>query len=132
MNTFVRSIYLVSRKESQLLKAGKAFVFLLVVMIFTASVTFADALKIGSKGDEVKELQSQLKKEGYFSGQITGYFGSMTEVAVKVFQAKNKMTVDGIVGAGTKKAVFGTAVTSSGKAELLDWSPKRQKSLRLA
>lgn len=49
-------------------------------------------LKKGSKGDEVKKLQSLLN--------ITpdGVFGDITERAVKEFQLKNNLTVDGIVG----------------------------------
>ena len=103
------------------MKAGKLLVFLLVVMLVTTSVTFADVLKNGSKGEDVKKLQTQLKQKGYFTGQVTGYFGSITEFAVKRFQTKSKLAVDGVVGAGTNKALFGTAGTSSGKVELLDW-----------
>ncbi len=96
-------------------------VFLLVVMLFASSVAFADVLKNGSKGEEVKELQSKLKQKGYFTGEVTGYYGSKTEDAVKRFQSKSKLTSDGVVGAGTMKALFGTTVTSSKKVELLDW-----------
>lgn len=90
-------------------------------MLFTASVTSADVLKNGSKGEAVKKLQSQLKQKGYFAGEVTGNFGSMTEDAVKRFQTKSKLEADGIVGAGTNKALFGTTGTSSKKVELLDW-----------
>lgn len=100
-------------------------------MLFTTSVTFADSLKNGSKGDEVKKLQSELKKKGYFTGQVTGYFGSLTEAAVKKFQAKSKLTVDGVVGAGTRKALFGTVETSSGKVELLDWWSEASKIFKI-
>ncbi|HWQ30084.1 MAG TPA: peptidoglycan-binding domain-containing protein [Negativicutes bacterium] len=104
------------------MRAGKVWVFFCIVVLFTTSVTFADVLKNGSQGEEVKQLQSALKKKGFFNADITGYFGSMTEEAVKRFQAKNKLTADGVVGAGTKKVLFGTtAGTSSGKVELLDW-----------
>lgn len=104
------------------MRAGKVFTFLLIVTLFTTSVTFADVLKNGSRGEEVKKLQSELKNKGFFTAEVTGYFGSLTEAAVKRFQAKSKIAVDGVVGAGTRKALFGTAAgTSSGKAELLDW-----------
>lgn len=103
------------------MKAVKVLVFLLAVTLFVSSVTFADVLKNGSKGEEVKELQAKLKQKGYFTGEVTGYFGSKTEDAVKRFQAKNKLSSDGVVGAGTMKALFGTVGTSSKKVELLDW-----------
>ncbi|KUO74700.1 MAG: hypothetical protein APF77_03685 [Clostridia bacterium BRH_c25] len=103
------------------MKVGKLFVFLLVVMLFTTTVTFADVLKNGSRGEGVKKLQTELKKKGYFTAGVTGYFGSLTEAAVKRFQAASKLAVDGVVGANTTKALFGAAGTSSGKVELLDW-----------
>jgi peptidoglycan hydrolase-like protein with peptidoglycan-binding domain len=103
------------------MKAGKLLAFLLVVMLFTTSVASADVLKNGSKGEEVKKLQSQLKLKGYFADEVTGYFGSMTEAAVKRFQTKGKLTADGVAGAGTMKALFGITWTDSKKAELLDW-----------
>ncbi|HWR62118.1 MAG TPA: peptidoglycan-binding domain-containing protein [Clostridia bacterium] len=114
------------------MRAGKIFAFLMVVMLFTTSVTFADVLKNGSRGEEVKKLQSELKKKGYFTADVTGHFGSLTETAVKKFQAESKLTVDGMVGAATTKALFGTtAGTSSGKVELLDWWSEASKVFKI-
>jgi len=73
------------------------FIFLLT------SVVFADTLQNGSKGAEVKDLQQQLKKLGYFKEEITGYFGPVTEAAVKSFQKKSGISADGVVGSGTYK-----------------------------
>ncbi len=103
------------------MKPGKILVFLLVVVLCTSSVTFADVLKNGSRGEEVKKLQTELKKKGYFTAGVTGYFGSLTEAAVRKFQTNSKLAVDGVVGVKTSKALFGTSGTSSGKVELLDW-----------
>ncbi len=54
-------------------------------------------LKLGDKGEAVKELQRLLINKNY---KLTpdGDFGKMTETAVKDFQKKNQLTVDGIVG----------------------------------
>lgn len=52
-------------------------------------------LKLGSKGNEVKALQGKLNLIE------DGIFGPITEEAVKDFQSKNGLTVDGIVGTGT-------------------------------
>lgn len=49
-------------------------------------------LKLGSKGNDVKALQSKLNLIP------DGIFGKITEEAVKDFQKKNNITVDGIVG----------------------------------
>jgi peptidoglycan hydrolase-like protein with peptidoglycan-binding domain len=54
-------------------------------------------LRQGASGEEVEELQQFLKDSGYFShDEITGYFGPLTEEAVKRFQAKQ-----GLVAGGT-------------------------------
>lgn len=114
------------------MKAERFLIFFLIVMLFTTSVTYADVLKNGSKGVEVKKLQSELKEKGYFTADITGYFGSLTESAVKRFQVKSKLTSDGVVGSYTKKALFGTtAGTSSGKIELLDWWTEASKVFKI-
>jgi N-acetylmuramoyl-L-alanine amidase len=60
-------------------------------------------LKLGIKGERVKELQLLLKEHGFWpAGQgITDYFGPVTKKAVVDFQRKNKLKVDGIVGPAT-------------------------------
>ncbi len=50
---------------------------------------FRKKLKRGDRGGEVKKVQNFLRKKGYFKYQKdTGYFGSITEQAVKDFQSK--------------------------------------------
>ena len=56
-------------------------------------------LKKGSRGEEVKQLQTAL---GIGSD---GVFGSGTETAVKKFQKDNGLAVDGLVGPGTWEAI---------------------------
>jgi putative chitinase len=58
-------------------------------------------LKIGSKGDDVKKLQTKL---GLVSD---GHYGALTATAVKKWQAANGLTADGIVGPGTWNKMFG-------------------------
>lgn len=62
-------------------------------------------LKIGSRGPQVADLQKRLKALGYYSGNIDGIFGPITEQAVKKFQAAAGITVDGIVGPQTMAAL---------------------------
>lgn len=59
------------------------------------------SLKKGSKGADVKTLQSKLKELGYYSGKVDGDFGEGTEAAVKAFQKRNGLTADGKAGAKT-------------------------------
>ena len=61
--------------------------------------------KYGSRGEEVRKIQTKLKNWGYYSGGIDGIYGSKTVEAVKYFQRKNGLTVDGIAGTATLKAM---------------------------
>ncbi len=62
-------------------------------------------LKSGTTHSDVKELQQVLKNGGYFKGNTTTYFGSSTQKAVVNFQKAKGLKADGIVGAGTYKAL---------------------------
>ena len=62
-------------------------------------------LRQGSNGGEVKEVQRRLKQWGYYTGAVDGVFGAGTKKAVIAFQKKNGLTADGIVGASTYKAL---------------------------
>ena len=62
-------------------------------------------LKQGSKSEEVREMQRRLKEWGYYQGQVDGVFGAGTKKAVIAFQKKNGLTPDGVVGAQTFKAL---------------------------
>jgi N-acetylmuramoyl-L-alanine amidase len=71
--------------------------------------------KYGSTGDEVVTIQTKLKRWGYYSGSIDGIYGSQTLAAVKWFQSKNGLTVDGIAGKKTLEAmgIYTSSTTSS-------------------
>lgn len=68
--------------------------------------------KYGSRGSEVTQIQTKLKRWGYYTGSVDGIFGSQTLQAVKLFQKKNGLTVDGIAGTQTLNAM-GIMQTSS-------------------
>ena len=59
----------------------------------------------GSRGNEVRQIQTKLKNWGYYSGQVDGIFGRLTTEAVKSFQRKNGLTPDGIAGPATLAAM---------------------------
>ncbi len=50
--------------------------------------------KYGSRSDEVRQIQTKLKRWGYYNGSVDGIYGSQTLSAVKWFQSKNGLTVD--------------------------------------
>lgn len=67
---------------------------------------FEKSLSVGSRGEDVRQLQIALKALGYFTyPTITGYFGSVTKTAVIAFQRKNKIDPIGIVGPKTRAAL---------------------------
>lgn len=55
----------------------------------------------GSRGSDVTELQKLLNKAGNYSLSEDGIFGAKTQAAVKDYQTKNNLAVDGIVGTNT-------------------------------
>lgn len=69
------------------------------------AVLSAAVLRQGATGGEVKEVQRRLKLWGYYSGQVDGVFGAGTKRAVIAFQKKNGLTADGVVGKSTYKAL---------------------------
>ena len=62
-----------------------------------------DSLRMGDSGSAVKELQTKLKKLGYYNGTIDSTFGSGTYAAVRAFQKKYNLTADGVAGSETLK-----------------------------
>ena len=64
-------------------------------------------LKNGSKGEDVKQLQTLLGLSA------DGNFGPMTETKVKEWQSKNGLAADGIVGDGTWGKMFGATAAST-------------------
>jgi N-acetylmuramoyl-L-alanine amidase len=81
----------------------------------------------GSTGSEVTKIQKRLSDWGYYTGGIDGDYGYLTYSAVKSFQAKNGLSVDGIAGPDTLSALglpsgqgytATTSGTSSGSGDL--------------
>ena len=67
----------------------------------SASEASSGSLKNGSEGSAVKEFQQLMKDLGYYDGPVNGKFGPLTEEAVKEFQQKANLTVDGVAGSET-------------------------------
>lgn len=88
---------------------------LAVGMIVLVSVTSAQAASYqrGSSGETVRQIQTKLKNWGYYSGAVDGIYGSGTEKAVRLFQQKNGLAVDGKAGTQTL-AAMGISAGSSG------------------
>ena len=87
-------------------------------------------LKKGSKGNGVKALQDALNKTINAGLAVDGDFGKKTQAAVKQFQKKYKLTVDGVVGNQTKKKFKALGYKTGGLADYtgpawLDGTPSK-------
>ena len=96
----------------------KVIIIIFAISIFSmVSIYSVQALsKYGSRGNEVTQIQSKLKRWGYYNGSVDGIYGSQTQAAVKYFQRKNGLTADGIAGPATLKAmgIMSSSGNSSG------------------
>ena len=64
-------------------------------------------LRYGSTGEAVKALQRRLKELGFFDGNIGGNYLTLTEQAVRDYQAANGLTVDGVATPELQARLFG-------------------------
>ncbi len=103
----------------------KTIIISLIAIMLSTSVIFyiayknntVEALsKYGSRGNEVTQIQTKLKRWGYYNGNVDGIFGTQTLNAVKYFQRKNGLKVDGIAGPATLKAmgIYSSSSSNSG------------------
>ena len=99
----------------------KAYVTLALVLMFTAIIQFYEPvynansanrysmaprnLYWGNQGDDVRRVQDKLLRWGYYDGNVDGVYGPGTYRAVRRFQEKNGLQIDGIVGPSTAVAL---------------------------
>jgi N-acetylmuramoyl-L-alanine amidase len=87
--------------------------------IFPGRTVQAAALYWGSQGDKVIEVQKKLKQWGYYDGVVDGIYKGQTFEAVKKFQKKNGLKVDGVVGEQTAAAM---GINLGGKKTDAQWA----------
>lgn len=88
----------------------------MVYILFFQNNSVEALSKYGSRGSEVTQIQTKLKRWGYYNGNVDGIYGTQTVNAVKYFQRKNGLTVDGIAGSATLKAMGIYGSSSSGSS----------------
>lgn len=79
---------------------------------FDQATLVASSISWGSRGEEVKTIQTKLKNWGYFDGKVDGVYGEDTYRGIMAFQKKQGIKQDGIVG-GTTAAKFGIDLEKS-------------------
>ena len=94
-------------REKMLVNSRLALPWISVVTTLTiiGSSSEALALQRGDNNSQVKNVQSCLRRLGYFNGPVNGNFGSITENAVKRFQRANGISDIGKVGPRTQAAI---------------------------
>ena len=94
-----------------------------ILFIVLAQSAQAVTYQKGSTGSVVTTIQDKLSRWGYYSGKVDGVYGSKTVEAVKYFQRKNGLAVDGKCGPKTLAAmgvnVSTTNQSTSGDVDLL-------------
>ena len=104
------------QKRSKRLCLALAVLFSVsMVLVALAPAVEAASYKKGSNGAVVTQIQTKLKSWGYYTGSVDGVYGSGTERAVRAFQQKNGLTVDGKAGDQTL-AAMGLSAVSGGNS----------------
>ncbi len=88
--------------------------------MLTKDLDIDTTLKVGSTGSKVKDLQTALNMQGFYSGAIDGIYDSEVQSAVKSFQKAAGLDADGVAGNYTLATVY----------TLLDPIPKSQLNLK--
>ncbi len=111
-------------KDSRIYRGYRTVIALLLVftvLVFVSYVqnendeTVYTLSKIGSRGNEVRQIQKKLRELGYYKGSVDGIYGTGTQKAVRSFQKNCGITADGIAGPKTLK-YLGLSSSSSGSS----------------
>lgn len=71
------------------------------VLFLSVTVTANGYSTMGSRGNEVRQIQQRLRDWGYYNGAVDGIYGTKTRSAVIKFQKKHNITADGVCGPKT-------------------------------
>lgn len=84
----------------------KFCVFFLMVLFVCIAVSVNAALRRGYVDDEVRKVQIELLRRGYYITEEDSVFGPETEAAVRLFQKQNGLPADGVVDMKTYWTLF--------------------------
>ena len=103
----------------------------------TLSLLYSDdapkyCVKFGMKGDDISDMQLQLKDLGYMSA-VTGYYGETTVAAIEAFQDRNGLSADGLAGEATFELLYSPeAKESASKAKAARTKANISKMIEVA
>lgn len=102
----------------QRIKKPLAIILILLTVLFYGCEAIPVAsYKVGSSGEQVKEIQQLLLDWGYYFGSVDGDYGEETKQAVIAFQKKHYITVDGIVGTQTAEKLGVSIPTDDSRSD---------------
>ena len=105
------------RSKKQVLWQIVAIILVNVLVITAIAYTYGESAQtlsqLGSRGQEVRQIQSKLRELGLYSGSIDGIYGTATQKAVRQFQKNCGLMVDGIAG---RKTLLYLGLGSSGSS----------------
>lgn len=100
MNTNIKT-----RSRVHLLWQIVAIILVNVIVITAIAYTYAETREtlsqLGSRGQEVRQIQQKLRQLGLYSGSVDGVYGTATQKAVRQFQKNCGIAADGIAGPKT-------------------------------
>lgn len=75
------------------------------VLFLSVTITANGYSTMGSRGNEVRNIQQRLRDWGYYNGAVDGIYGTKTRSAVIKFQKKHNITADGVCGPETLELI---------------------------
>ena len=116
----------VCEKEGFIMMKKRLLALLLVLaltMVSCASALAAEAartLQSGMSGEDVLIAQNRLFNYGYYTDMLDGKFGKTMLDAVKQFQRRNGLTVDGKIGPKTLEKLNSDTAVAKGSVSSFD------------
>lgn len=96
----------------------------------SSSGSSSSVLRKGSEGEAVLELQERLCELNYLDEKyITGYFGNLTYDAVRYFQLRAGLEMDGVAGPATMKKLNSSSAPKKRDIIEMDWYDSNVSSL---
>lgn len=115
-------------RKKRLSAAWIPLIFLTIGLYIISLASPVLALRKGDRGADVTSLQKTLQESGYFNGPVTGYYGPLTEAAVKKFQQSQGLNPDGIAGSKTKTLIQSNAIAPEKQPVAPDPKPKAESN----
>ena len=92
----------------------------------SGGTTGTEALRKGDSGERVKALQNRLNELLYYCGTADGSYGESTYLAVKYFQERNELSVDGIAGSGTLGKLNSASPVKGVSSSIINWKAQQE------